>query len=290
MDLPKLIAATIILSVASSQAVADTIIVNYVEKTQEERKSTRWTLTEWLRIKERMKAMDVWLAMFSNPSQDRFRPELGLEMNQGQSDVQDGGDVRAQQWSGGKASMYLTNMFSGTVGWRMLNVDVGLEGATRMERVGTTAATLTSFAKEGNAEYSNRYGLNLRVLGKSIQDSMIVAKYGAFRERVTETYLGDEENPAIEPGRYFGAELQLYLVGSLGINGEWLQYEGTGIASKSGSYGGTRMEYGAFIDVSILRVFASKYEDERKRKIDGQEELNAASNDTGWMGGIRLQI
>jgi len=290
MKVLKSICASVFLGLVSGSAIADTIIVNYVEKTQEERKNTRWILTEWLRIKERMKAMDVWLAMFSNPNQDRFRPELGLEMQQGQSAAKSDDTAGAKKWSGGKASMYLTNLFSGTVGWRMLNVDIGIEGSTRMNRVGTTTATLMAFNQDGNSEYSNRYGLNIRILGKSIQDSMLVGKYGVFKERVTDTFVDDAENPSIEPGRYFGAELQLYLIGALGVNGEWLQYEGTGVASKSVSYGGIRVEYGAFVDVSVLRLFVSQYEDQRARKIDADEQLNSSSKDNGYMGGIRLQI
>jgi len=51
-------------------------VVTYIEDVQEERKSTRWTLTEWLRIKERMKMMDVWLWMFPYPKKGKFPPEL----------------------------------------------------------------------------------------------------------------------------------------------------------------------------------------------------------------------
>src|SRR5258707_569097 len=59
-------------------AMADTVVTTYVTKTQDERQSTRFNLTEWLRIKERMKMMDVWLSMFSDPKKDKFAPELNL--------------------------------------------------------------------------------------------------------------------------------------------------------------------------------------------------------------------
>ncbi len=49
----------LIISFSLVKAVqAETYVTTYVTKVQEQRKSTRWTLTEWLRIKERMKLMD----------------------------------------------------------------------------------------------------------------------------------------------------------------------------------------------------------------------------------------
>ena len=60
--------------------VTTTTVTTYVVSTQEERNSTRWTLTEWLRIKERTRLMDVWLAMFSNPKQNIFAPELNVSI------------------------------------------------------------------------------------------------------------------------------------------------------------------------------------------------------------------
>jgi hypothetical protein len=68
--------AVISAMLVSQSIKAETVVTTYVTKVQEERQTTRWTLTEWLRIKERMQMMDLWLAMFSDPKKDRFRPEL----------------------------------------------------------------------------------------------------------------------------------------------------------------------------------------------------------------------
>ena len=70
----------IMLLVSSSKAIADqVVVVKVIENRQEKRKSTRWTLTEWLKIKERMKMMDVWLAMFS-PKKPEFTPRVKFEL------------------------------------------------------------------------------------------------------------------------------------------------------------------------------------------------------------------
>ena len=71
----------VLLAVLAPIARGDTQVTTYVIKTQEERQQTRWSMTEWLRIKERMKMMDVWLAMFSDPKKDKFQPELMLSIS-----------------------------------------------------------------------------------------------------------------------------------------------------------------------------------------------------------------
>ena len=70
---------------------SSTVVIN-IEDTQDERKELRWTLTEWMRIKERMKMMDVWLAMNSDPKKDKFRPEIqfAYQMAQGDYDLRVG--------------------------------------------------------------------------------------------------------------------------------------------------------------------------------------------------------
>ena len=40
-------------------------IYTFVVKKQEEKQSTRWTLAEWLKTRDRMKLMDLWLALHS---------------------------------------------------------------------------------------------------------------------------------------------------------------------------------------------------------------------------------
>ena len=57
---------------------ADDIYTVTVKK-QEAKKSTRWTLAEWLATKDRMKAMDQWLAM-NSPSPYEFYLRGDFEM------------------------------------------------------------------------------------------------------------------------------------------------------------------------------------------------------------------
>ena len=73
MSRPIALFASLVIGLLSYSDTASgdhTVVTTYVTKVQEKRRSTRWTLTEWLRIKERMRMMDVWLAMFSSPKKE----------------------------------------------------------------------------------------------------------------------------------------------------------------------------------------------------------------------------
>ncbi|RYZ77258.1 MAG: hypothetical protein EOP04_31220, partial [Proteobacteria bacterium] len=112
-------------------------IITYIDDVQEERKSTRWTLTEWLRIKERMKMMDVWLAMFSKP-QEKFAPEISFGYAKGVGEAElspslalgtpESHDLKTMQTEEARFQFWFTNLVSGTTGLRTLNIDIGLEG------------------------------------------------------------------------------------------------------------------------------------------------------------------
>jgi hypothetical protein len=58
------------LSFSCSQALADDVYTVIVKK-QEEKKLKRWSLSEWLETKEKMKLMDMWLALHT-PSPFEF--------------------------------------------------------------------------------------------------------------------------------------------------------------------------------------------------------------------------
>jgi hypothetical protein len=52
-------------------AYAEDQVFTFVVKKQEEKKKTRWTLAEWLETRDRMRLMDMWLAM-NSPSPYEF--------------------------------------------------------------------------------------------------------------------------------------------------------------------------------------------------------------------------
>jgi hypothetical protein len=166
-----------------------TTVTTYVIRTQEERDQTRWTLTQWLRIKERMKLMDVWMAMFSDPNKDKFSPELNVSILATRASMRrkvdntktddgtsNGNTIKVQAW--------MTNLISSTVGIRTMNVDFGFEAGARDSGTLTTGnsdrSTIlmsASIPADLPSAKTRWYALDLRLFGKHIQDTSIVIKY-----------------------------------------------------------------------------------------------------------------
>ena len=104
--------------------------VEYVIRIQEERRSTRWTLTEWLRIKERMKMMDVWLAMFSS-KEDQARVAFNqrfLFNTRKLLFIMKILFLDSELFTQYQLKLWLTNIFTASTGLRLLNIDLGVEG------------------------------------------------------------------------------------------------------------------------------------------------------------------
>lgn len=263
---------------------ARTRVVTYVEEVQDERASTRWTLTEWLRIKERMKMMDVWLAMFSDPAKDRFQPELMLSYSMGKGATKlQAGDAAATsssaQSSTGRAQLWLTNLVSSSVGVRTLNIDLGAEASRRVASHGASASApqLSLVSSSGNpAERNEYYSGNLRIFGRSVQDSSIVLKYGKYL--VENPLLSTIDSaPAKRQGTLTGGELQLYVWRWLGAEGNYLDF------AQHGAY----FDYQGFIEISLLRVSAGVYQ-RSARGLSDERDLH--SLERGTLATLKLQL
>lgn len=241
-------------------------IVTYIEDVQEERKSTRWTLTEWLRIKERMKMMDVWLAMFSDPKKDRFAPELGLSYGRtgGVSTYNLGSSLdfnndkrtteRDNHGEEARVQFWFTNLISGTTGLRTLAIDLGLEGrvVNRFPDTQTNLDGASGFLTD--TDKLQQAGVNLRLFGANEQDSGLVAKFGQFQK-----FTGFEETAFKDiSGTYFGGEMQLYFLSWLGVEGNYYGYTSrTGAKSK-----GSSLDYFGFLEISAVRLGYGVYDHE----------------------------
>lgn len=258
----------------SSLAYGQSVVTTYVIKTQEEREKTRWTLTEWLRIKERMRLMDVWLAMFSSPQKSEFKPEFQVSYSLfgGQGDTYSSSGngvetlVRGRRIEG---QLWLTNLFSGVFGMRTLNIDLGLFAGDRRRLIETnndhssdqtaiTEAISQSSWRVGSLSdqyYSmaTLYGGSLRLFGKHIQDTSLVGKYGVAditsRTHLLAAPAGDAS--VNMNGRMWGAELRIYLFKYLGLQGTYEQIDAKtdGLALTDHFYLGQ-----VFVDVSLFRL------------------------------------
>lgn len=277
----------------AAPAVAETKVTQYVVKVQEERESTRWTLTEWLRIKERMKMMDVWLAMFSDPK-DRFRPELNLVYGQqeGVFSTNQGdhkGDSRASVVRG---QLWLTNLISSTFGVRALNIDFGLEAGLRDHTKTDIQAPIpaTNPHSVSFADHHPRLRFataNFRVFGKNIQDSSLVLKYGQYRHDAFYSFLANTTGLDDWEGLMAGAELSLYLFNWLGLEGSYFRFgdgkRAVGAKDRSGTYA----EALAFIEISLFRFMIGRYSDDWSVKTPGRD---ITTRDEGMMAGLKVQL
>jgi hypothetical protein len=113
--------------------------------------------------------------------------------------------------------------------------------------------------------------VHLRLFGRNIQDSSIVVGYGNYDG----TQLGQEMDPrsfrdtadrlnsAIEDkGSEGSAELQIYLTHWLGMQGSYKKMEGK-VQGTDTRTNHTNYDYGTFLEVSLLRLGASIYTEER---------------------------
>ena len=296
---------------APSVALAgETQVTTYVIKTQEERETTRWTLTEWLKIKERMRMMDLWLAMFSDPKKDHFQPELMLSYGKtqgqynytaGNGQSEDGGLTGAT----GKGQLWLTNLISSTVGIRTLNVDLGVEGYKRtsgsFSQKQTTAATAaatdgstTATAEPANLDPLAERGLeneyytgNLRVFGRNIQDSSLVLKYGRYSTKNTILDSVAESETTTQKGIVAGAELQLYVLRWLGAEGNVLKYGDSAGAKGTDTLSGAYYDYMGFVEISLIRLMGGVYQEEWTLARDVE---NVKTSERGTFAGLKLQL
>ena len=269
-------------------------VVTYIEDVQDERKSTRWTLTEWLRIKERMKLMDVWLAMFSDPKKNKFAPELSLSYSKGQGlslfkygdleNFSNGGRLEQKAphtHESGRLQFWFTNLVSSTTGLRTLDVDLGLEAnfSNRFMDVNQTLAPGSLPALRSDSEKLQLAGVNLRIFGANEQDSSLVAKAGKFNRSS-----GFELSPfASASGSYYGGDMALYFLNWFGLEGRYLVYKpgvtGDDRAAASSS------DASAFIEIYNVRIGYGQYQQDWQFESQG---LRLESRESGRQLSLRL--
>lgn len=293
----------IIATLSSSVANADTVVTHYIVKTQEERKSTRWTLTEWLRIKERMKMMDLWLAMFSNPDKDQFRPELNLsyQVTRGHISVSDSNDNEESSYLEGThlgGQLWLTNLISGSTGLRTLNIDLGIEGQLHSSSdvdfsmpTETTTTTSTELGTASTTSYANKITTgNLRIFGGNVQDTSLILKYGRYE--LENGFLKDSETqqPLKTKGLTAGGEMILYLFGGLGAEGHYQVFGDDAGVQGNDSQKGSYWDYQGFIEISLFRITFGKFSESwTSQSIESESPVNTyESTYDGYIAGLKL--
>ncbi|MDG0817903.1 hypothetical protein [Bdellovibrio svalbardensis] len=193
------------------------------------REKGRWSLSDWLALKDRNRQMDMWLSM-NAPSPFEFM--IGGSYASYQTDLHDNTEQKSYTSYSGELAAYAQL--------------VGLSA----EYEHNTAENLTDLAGQ----------FNLRVFGNSIQNSSLVLSYG-LRTR-------DQSTPtATKISQQYGqAELQLYIFKYFGLTGKYRYFLPTTNADL-GDLNSDLTEYGAFIDFKALRIFGAYYKESQKSKL-----------------------
>ena len=269
----------------------ETRIIIDVEDTQKERKELRWTLTEWLRIKERMKMMDVWLAMNSNPAKDKFTPELQFAYWQSMGDYQIdiGFDSATDKFmtakdsaANGRIQLYLTNIVTASTGWKVPNIDFGIEGLYISHKFSEREFTQTQQAVTEDVDnpYTASGYANFRILGTSIQDTSLAMKLGYYNGKRP----FDTPQPVSldTEGLTYGAEFIFYLFNFVGFEANFNRWGTSDSFDGNQEQRGTRYDYGAFIELWLLRISGGYFKE--------WWTFTELSDDTGQRARLESQV
>ena len=216
------------------------------------REKSRWSLTDWLAMKERNRMMDMWLNV-NAPSPYEFM--LGGSYISGKSEITQGTGLGPSENSisySGEAAAYAQL--------------VGLSG---------------EYENNPDEDFASSAGLfNLRVLGDSIQNTSLTLSYGLRTKEIsgtTSTRLSQQ---------FAQAGLQLYLTKFFGFDGKYRHYLKSD-NDQLGDVNGSLTEAGVFIDFKALRIFGTWYKEDIKTKIPAATE-DTITERSGIKTGIKL--
>lgn len=194
-------------------------LYEYIDRKQEEKKKSRWTLADWMATKERNGWMDQWLAMNTAPNFLDFTLGGGL------------GKVTPTTDDNQSDSEKLTE---GNLGLHF-NI-IGLEGQY----------------KESPDRYKSRTGIfHLRILGQSTQSTFIAVQYGI--------HLLNDQAYGKYDYEFLGVYANFYFLPYFGAQGGYRNYMTTKSDSLGIESSGRRVDTGAFIELGALRFYANYF-------------------------------
>ncbi|HVJ65464.1 MAG TPA: hypothetical protein VM901_09435 [Bdellovibrionota bacterium] len=204
-------------------------------KRQQERKSTRWTLSDWLDTKKRISEQNTWLSNHVNkvPIDGALAAEQSPEKLRGSFDFY-------MMWLGARFAYehpitYLPSGQHHDIGGPRTQID-----------------------------------LQLRLFGNNIQDTNIVLRGGAGYDQVEGmgAYDGNYLGWGLEP------EVQIYFAKFLGVWGSWrYRFAGKPVDQRGVELSGTSWKSAAFLEVNALRLEAG-YQSRKWnfKRSDGSDE------------------
>lgn len=228
-----------------------------VIKKQEEKKRSRWSLADWLALKQKNQLMDLWLAKNSHSSPYEFFL-----------------DVRSTSYS------------------RLASVDGqptggAIDSESSHKNYGATLAAYAGIAGlrahyAGDSENRSVWAgsFNLRLFGRALQDTHINLAYGLRGMTLNTGQAGETFQ-----NQFGSVSLNLYLTKYFGLEGSYQRI----LPAQSDldrSVEGEEASAGAFIDFGFVRVFGEW--NQEFLRYDGGGQADASEVRHGFGGGLRL--
>jgi hypothetical protein len=233
-----------------SQTASANTVWEYVDSKLEKKKFKRWSLSSWMYDKEKFTLQDQWLSM--NLGSDSFFFELYADYAGSNFDVDTANNLNETT----------TGMSSEVAAY------IGFLGVSyRYEEYDTHY-------------YHKETAINLRLIGTSHQSTHLALTYG------NRDFMGVDETEEFSQ-RFYGGDISLYLLPFFGFDGRYRVY--SNVEANDGTYemGSTRSQWGAFIDISFIRIFTYQFEENFDFKVlsSGVEDERQTK---GTATGIRL--
>ena len=204
-------------------SLAQQTVWEYVDEKLEKKEFKRWSLSSWFYQKEKMALQDQWLAM--NLEEGSVFWEFYLDYAKSDFDA-DTADNTNETTSGHSSEAGLYIGFLGIVG--------------RQESYDSYYTQTES-------------SLNLRLIGSNHQATHLILNYGRrkFAGGTQEQFQQD----------FFGGDISLYLTSFLGFDGRYRVYAKAKNDLETAEMESTRSQWGAFIDLWAIRIFAYQFEE-----------------------------
>lgn len=275
-----------------------TIVNQYVSKTQKHRKSTRFTILEWLKIKRQIKEMDLWLAVFSNPTIDKFRPEFRLDygmkfnsLNKESIGVVGNSSNKYSLVSEEiKATFFLTNLVTSTFKTNLLNIDIGIEGIIINSRNEPKFSKIFSKGSSQNINpfsiEESRQGVLFRILGKHIQDTSLVLKVGQVQQNMKWTQNFPDSLDSNHSGTYNEIDGKIYFASFFGVFGSKRLDK---IKTEELEVQIIKDEYGFLIDFGAFGLLAGK-SSTNQQNLPGEGNSYHLHKSSGQFVGLNFSL
>lgn len=214
-----------------------------------QREKSRWSLTDWLAMKERNRMMDMWLSM-NSPSPFEFALEGSYN------------SIKTEVLGSGTSESFKS--YSGAF-------------TGHAQFVGLTA----EYENNTEEDLNDLSGLfNLRILGNSLQNTAFTLHYGLRTREMSET-------TATRLSQQFAqASLQIYITKYFGLNGKY-RYFLPITNDQLGDVKEDVSEAGLFIDFKAFRIFGAWYKESQKTKIPAATD-DTVTDRTGIRSGLKI--